>query len=147
MAVEDALPEISSTRRLTEPSLAKWTVPRERTILNFGHLLETSTFGTLIFEAVSCSLVSRGLQLTKGIIVNTTIFAAPSSTKSAIEIRDPEMHQTKNTMDRILILKTSLGCSLRRRLSLALQLLLRTCAMIAWLRLHCKIKSPMSLLM
>jgi IS5 family transposase len=40
-------------------------------------------------------LVTQGLQVSHGTIVDATIISAPSSTKNRTKERDPEMHQTK----------------------------------------------------
>ena len=40
-------------------------------------------------------LMSRGLLMTQGTLVDATMIAAPSSTKNKAHARDPEMHQTK----------------------------------------------------
>ena len=40
-------------------------------------------------------LMSRGLLMTQGTLVDATLIAAPSSTKNSRGERDPEMHQTK----------------------------------------------------
>jgi IS5 family transposase len=48
-----------------------------------------------IFALINQYLVSKGLRLSKGTIVDATIIETPSSTKNATGTRDPEMHQTK----------------------------------------------------
>ena len=48
-----------------------------------------------MFEEISAYLAERGLLMRARKIVDGTIFAAPSSTKSAKGGRDPQMHQTK----------------------------------------------------
>jgi len=70
-------------------------VPDETTVMRFRHLLEKHKLGAKIFEEVCRVLMSRGLKVSKGTIVDATIIAAPSSTKNAEGERDPEMHQTK----------------------------------------------------
>jgi len=91
-AMEEALYEIASMRQFAGLSLAKGSVPDETTILNFRHLLESRGLAAQIFEAVNSYLASRGMRLSRGTIVDTTIIAAPSSTKNASGARDPEMH-------------------------------------------------------
>jgi IS5 family transposase len=70
-------------------------VPDETTILRFRHLLEHHGLTCVIFEAIGGLLEARGLLLRAGTIVDATIIAAPSSTKSASARRDPEMKQTR----------------------------------------------------
>jgi len=63
--------------------------------LNFCHLLEQHDLGAALFAKVGEQLLSNGVKLSGGTIVDATIIAAPSSTKNADNARDPEMHQTK----------------------------------------------------
>ena len=94
-AMEEALYEIASMRRFAGFSLGGGSIPDETTILNFRHLLETHGITEKIFALINQYLLSKGLRLSKGTIVDTTIIEAPSSTKNATGTRDPEMHQTK----------------------------------------------------
>lgn len=63
--------------------------------MNFRHLLEANDLADDILKTVNTYLARKGLLLKKGIIVDATIIAAPSSTKNADGERDPEMHKTK----------------------------------------------------
>lgn len=92
-AMEEALYEIASLR--TFAGLDLQAIPDETTILNFRHMLEASDLAEDIFKQVNVHLARKGLLLKKGSIVDATIIAAPSSTKSAEGERDPDMHQTK----------------------------------------------------
>ena len=94
-AMEEALYEIASMRRFAGFSLGRGSIPDETTILNFRHLLETHGITEKIFALINQYLLSKGLRLSKGTIVDATIIEAPSSTKNATGTRDPEMHQTK----------------------------------------------------
>ena len=94
-AMEEALYEIASMRRFAGFSLGSGSIPDETTILNFRHLLETHGITEKIFALINQYLLSKGLRLSKGTIVDATIIEAPSSTKNATGTRDPEMHQTK----------------------------------------------------
>jgi transposase, IS5 family len=94
-AMEEALYEIASMRRFAGFSLGSGSIPDETTILNFRHLLETHALTEKLFALINQYLVSKGLRLSKGTIVDATIIEAPSSTKNATGTRDPEMHQTK----------------------------------------------------
>jgi IS5 family transposase len=76
-------------------SLAKGPLPDETTILNYRHFLESHGLTGVISEAVNSYLAIRVLRLSWSTIVDSTIIAAPSSSKNATGIRDPEMHQTK----------------------------------------------------
>ena len=58
-------------------------------------VLEKHELGARIFKEVGRVLLARGLRMSRGTIVDATIFAADSSTKNAEAARDPEMHQTK----------------------------------------------------
>ena len=94
-AMEEALYEIASMRRFAGFSLSSGSIPDETTILNFRHLLEANQLTEHIFALINQYLLSNGLQLSKGTIVDATIIEAPCSTKNATGTRDPEMHQTK----------------------------------------------------
>src|SRR3546814_15146662 len=70
-------------------------IPDETTILNFRHRLEANDLASEILTRVNAHLSRKGLMLKRVSIADTTIIAAPSSTKNADGERDPEMHQTK----------------------------------------------------
>ena len=93
-AMEDLLYEAESVRRFCGLSLRE-AIPDESTILHFRHLLERHQLGTELFETINGHLARRGLRLCEGTIVDTTIIAAPASTKNRRRERDPEMHQAK----------------------------------------------------
>ena len=65
------------------------TIGRFRNILNQHHLQEE------LFEDVKKQLQEKGLLLMKGTIVDSTLVAAPSSTKNQKKERDPDAHQVK----------------------------------------------------
>jgi IS5 family transposase len=94
-AVEEALYDSRAMRAFVGIDLGREPVPDETTVMRFRHLLEHNGLGEKIFEEVGRVLLSRGLKVSKGTIVDATIIAAPSSTKNAEGSRDPEMHQTK----------------------------------------------------
>ncbi|MEB2231289.1 IS5 family transposase [Xanthomonas campestris pv. campestris] len=93
-AMEEALHEIPTLRRFAQLGGLD-NVPDETTILNFRRLLETHGLAARMLEAVNAHLARKGQSLRSGTIVDATLIAAPSSTKSADHARDPEMHQTK----------------------------------------------------
>jgi IS5 family transposase len=70
-------------RRFEGFSLGSGSIPDETTILNFRHLLEVNKLTKRIFALINQYRMSKGLCLSKGTIVDTTIIAAPSSTKNA----------------------------------------------------------------
>ncbi|MGH7547363.1 MAG: IS5 family transposase [Gemmatimonadales bacterium] len=92
---EDAIYDSESMRRFAGVELSEDVVPDETTILRFRHLLERHGLTQAIFAAVRDRLAERRLLLQSGTIVDATIIAAPSSTKHAAQVRDPEMRQTK----------------------------------------------------
>ena len=65
------------------------TIGRFRNILNEHHMQEE------LFEDVKKRLQEKGLLLMKGTIVDSTLVAAPSSTKNQKKERDPDAHQVK----------------------------------------------------
>lgn len=70
-------------------------VPDGDTIGRFRNLLEKNGIQEKIFASVVKILEERGLILKKGTIVDSTLIAAPSSTKNRSKKRDPEAHSTK----------------------------------------------------
>ena len=90
-AAGEALYESVSMRQFVGIDLGREPAPDETTILNFRHLLERHNLGKALFERVNSYLASRGLKVAGGTIVDATIIAAPSSTKNADRMRDPEM--------------------------------------------------------
>ena len=70
-------------------------VPDGDTIRRFRALLIEHGLQEKLFAQVVARLMERGLILKKGIIVDSTIIAAPSSTKNREKKRDPDAQQTK----------------------------------------------------
>lgn len=70
-------------------------VPDGDTIGRFRALLLEHGLQEKLFTQVVALLEAKGLILKKGTIVDSTIIAAPSSTKNREKKRDPEAHQTK----------------------------------------------------
>ena len=95
VACEDALYDTDCFRAFCGVDLGREGVPDATTLLHFRHLLETHELGKAIFATVGQLLLSNGLSLCGGTIVDATIIAAPSSTKNKNKARDPQMHQTK----------------------------------------------------
>ena len=94
-ACEDALYDIAAFRDFCRIDLGRERVPDATSLLNFRHLLEEHQLGAALFAKVGELLLSNGLKLSGGTIVDATIISAPSSTKNQDKARDPEMHQTK----------------------------------------------------
>ena len=70
-------------------------VPDGDTLGRFRNLLVKNGIQEKLFSHVYVLLTERGLILKKGTIVDSTIIAAPSSTKNREKKRDPDAHQTK----------------------------------------------------
>ena len=70
-------------------------LPGESAILRFRHLLEAHGLAVQTLALVNEILSEKGLMLKAGSVVDATLISAPSSTKNASGIRDPEMRQTK----------------------------------------------------
>ena len=94
-AVEEALYDSPTMRAFVGIDLGREPVPDETTICKFRHLLEEHGLGRVVFDIVTGHLRAHGVTVSTGTIVDATIIAAPSSTKNATGMRDPEMHQTK----------------------------------------------------
>ena len=70
-------------------------VPDGDTIGRFRHIRERNQLGEAFFTNVVESLQKCNLMLKKGTIVDSTLIAAPSSTKNKEKQRDPEAHSVK----------------------------------------------------
>lgn len=73
--------------------LGRAPAPDETTMLNFGHLLEEHDRCGQMLDAVNLYLVSRGIRIATGTIVDAPIIHAPSSTKKEKKERAPAMHE------------------------------------------------------
>src|SRR3546814_7541953 len=89
-------------------------IPDETTILNFRHRLEANDLASEILTRVNAHLSRKGLMLKRVSIADTTIIAAPSSTKNADGERDPEMHQTKKGNQWYFGMKAYIGADVDR---------------------------------
>lgn len=70
-------------------------VPNRDTIGRFRNILTRNGLQEKIFAEVVKILVSKGLILKKGTIVDSTFIESPSSTKNKEKKRDPEAHSAK----------------------------------------------------
>ena len=70
-------------------------VPDGDTIGRFRNLLTKNGLQEALFNDVVRMLEGEGLILQRGTIVDSTLIAAPSSTKNRDKARDPEAHQSK----------------------------------------------------
>ena len=70
-------------------------VPNGDTIGRFRNILIQNRLQEKLFADVVSRLKAKGLMLMKGTIVDSTLIAAPSSTKNEKKERDPDAHQVK----------------------------------------------------
>ena len=70
-------------------------VPNGDAVGRFRNILIKNQMQEKLFGDVVKRLKERGLMLMKGTIVDSTLIAAPSSTKNEKKERDPDAHQTK----------------------------------------------------
>src|SRR5438552_5880717 len=94
-AAEEALYDSLAMRRFVGIDLGREPVPDETTVCRFRHRLEEHDLGRRLFDEVPRHLAAKGLKVATGTIVDATIINAPSSTKNADKVRDPEIHPTK----------------------------------------------------
>ena len=94
-ATEDAIYDSYAMRKFTGIDFMTEAVPDETTLHKYRHLLEENGLNKLFFDAINRVIVQTGHMMKGGTIVDATIINAPSSTKNAPKVRDPEMHQTK----------------------------------------------------
>jgi transposase, IS5 family len=94
-AMEEALHGISLYCEFARLDPGSMRLPDEKTILRFRHLQEESNLSIQLLATINATLATKGLMLKTGMVVDATLIAAPSSTKSSRDERDPAMHQTK----------------------------------------------------
>lgn len=70
-------------------------IPDGDTIGRFRNILEDNGIQEKLFDEVLKILTDKGLILKRGTIVDSTLIAAPSSTKNAEKKRDPDAHSVK----------------------------------------------------
>ena len=80
-AMEEALHDTPMFREVAQLDIGEDNLPDESTILRFRHMLETHHLSGQILATVNAMLTARGLLLKQGTVVDTTLIAAPSSTK------------------------------------------------------------------
>ena len=91
--MEETWLDSHAVRRCAEVELRR--VPDESAILRFCHLLDAHDLGDALFAELNRHLAAQGWGLSKGTIVDASIFAAPTSTQNQRQARDPEMHSTR----------------------------------------------------
>jgi len=111
--VEEALYDSAALRRFVGVDLGRAPAPDETSVCRFRHLLETHDLGGAVLDAVNHHLASKGVRITTGTIVDTTIIHAPSSTKNQSGERDPEMHQTRKGNQWYFGMKAHIGVDSR----------------------------------
>jgi len=94
-AVQEALYDSRAMCAFVGIDLGREPAPDETTICKFRHRLEAHALDKQILRTVNAHLASHGFKVSTSTIVDATIIAAPSSTKSSSGQRDPEMRQTK----------------------------------------------------
>jgi IS5 family transposase len=115
-AVEEALYDSLVMRDFVGIDLGREPASDETTVCRFRHLLEAHDLGRQLFDQVQRHLAANGLKVATGTIVDATIINAPSSTKNAKKVRDPEMHQTKKGNQWHFGMKAHFGVDSRTKL-------------------------------
>ena len=111
VACEDALYDGPVFREFYWIDLGRERIPDATTLMNFRHRLETHHLGAALFAKVGELLMTNGMRLSGGTIVDAMLIAAPPSTKKQDKSRDPEMHQTKKGKDWHFGMKLHIGVS------------------------------------
>ena len=115
-AVEEAVYDSRAMRQFVGIDLGREPVPDETTICKFRHLLEAHHMGEQLFTRIREQLITHGLLVSHGTIVDATIIAAPSSTQNLQKERDPEMHQTKKGNQWYVGMKAHIGVDSQTKL-------------------------------
>jgi IS5 family transposase len=92
LGAEEALLETSFFRDIVDKS-DSLSIPDRVSILRFRHRLEEHDLSPKILPVINAKLAEHGLLLKSGIVIDTTLIAAPSSTKNKTVGRDRERHQ------------------------------------------------------
>ena len=116
-ACEEALLDSTALRRFVGIDLGRERVPDGTTLLKFRRLLEKHQLGQALFAKVGQVLQARGMKVGTGTIVDATIIGAPSSTKNADKLRDPEMRQTRKGQQWYFGMKLHIGVDSRTGLA------------------------------
>ena len=90
--MEESLLDSHAVSRFVEVEMRR--VPDENYILRFRHLLDAHGLGDALLAELNRHLAEKSFGLSKGTIVDASVFAAPTSTKNQQQARDPEMHPT-----------------------------------------------------
>lgn len=93
--MENELIDSMSMRKFARLGGMDHPTPDETTILNFRHLLERHELSAQMFDVLNQHLISAGLRISRGTIIDATIIEAPCSIKNAKKERDPEAKHTK----------------------------------------------------
>ena len=81
-AMEEALFDVPLFREFAQLPTGVARLPDESTILRFRHLLERHGLAAQMLATVNDVLCAKGLLLKAGTVVDATLIAAPSSTKT-----------------------------------------------------------------
>jgi len=92
-------------------------IPDHTAIMNFRHLLKHHDLVRKIFNEVNDWLSDAGALVKDGTLMDTTIIAAPNSTKNKAGEHDPEMHQTKKGNQWHFGMKAHIGVDARTGLT------------------------------
>ena len=69
--------------------------PDSTTLCRFRRALEECGVGQKLLGSLGAVLAERGVEMSRGTIVDATFIESPSSTKNKAHARDPEAHQAK----------------------------------------------------
>jgi len=90
--IKDALYDSQTIRRFVGIDLAREAGPDATTRLKFRRRLEDRGLTGVIFAMIDDHLARQGLLLREGTLVDSTLIAAPPSTKNRDRARDPDEH-------------------------------------------------------
>jgi IS5 family transposase len=96
--IEDAIYDSQATRSFVGVDLTHESAPDATTLLKFRRLLEERNLTRWICDEIKGHLANKGLTMRRGTIVDTTLIAAPPSTKSRDKERDPEMTNRRKAL-------------------------------------------------
>jgi IS5 family transposase len=108
-AVEDQVNDSYAMRRFMRLDFTVEQVPDATTLLHFRHVMEAHELGKVLFDAQNRFFTEHGWIMRGGSVVDATLIAAPSSTKNAEGVRDPQMHQTRKGSQWYFGMKTHTG--------------------------------------
>jgi IS5 family transposase len=107
--VEDAGYDSQALRNFMGIYLSRTSVPDATTLMGFLHLLEAHVLTKAMLVEVNVMLMERGLLMTQGTLVDATLIAAPSLTKTKTTLAIPKCTRPRKVTNGTLVPRHTLA--------------------------------------